>query len=113
MKCEFFTEQEGGHKPGTVGEIGMTCPATTSVGQAFTAYERRRLIGRGVILPPLTGNSCSPSAERPESGRSGREAIAVERAPFAAQPAPRRRAVADVTFLDAPWEDNGKTAGWE
>ena len=55
MKCEFFTEQEGGHKPGTVGEIGMTCPATTSVGQAFTAYERKRLIGRGVILPPLDG----------------------------------------------------------
>src|SRR3546814_6582221 len=50
MKCEFFTEQEGGHKPGTVGEIGMTCPATTSVGQAFTAYERKRLIGRGVKI---------------------------------------------------------------
>src|SRR3546814_4364101 len=55
MKCEFFTEQEGGHKPGTVGEIGMTCPVTISVGQAFTAYERKRLIGRGVILPPLDG----------------------------------------------------------
>src|SRR3546814_7776007 len=78
----------------------MTCPATTSVGQAFTAYERRRLIGRGVILPPLTGNSCSPSAERPDSGRSGREAIAVERAPFAAQPPARRRDVAVVQFID-------------
>src|SRR3546814_4224090 len=30
MKCEFFTEQEGGHKPGTVGEIGMRSEEHTS-----------------------------------------------------------------------------------
>src|SRR3546814_5327635 len=35
MKCESFTEQAAGPKSGTVGEIGMTCPVTLRVVQAF------------------------------------------------------------------------------
>src|SRR3546814_7219361 len=41
LKCEFLTEQEGGTKPGPVGELGLTCPATPSVGQDLLALERK------------------------------------------------------------------------
>lgn len=55
VSCEFSTKQKGGHKPGTTGTIGMTCPVAVTAGQAFTAYENRRPIGTGVVLPPLAG----------------------------------------------------------
>jgi translation elongation factor EF-Tu-like GTPase len=49
--CRFVVETEGGHRPGTTGEIGMTCPFALSVGQEFQAYERTRPIGSGIVLP--------------------------------------------------------------
>ena len=54
--CRFVVETEGGHKPGTTGEIGMTCPLALTEGQTFIAYERGRPIGNGVILPRLPKN---------------------------------------------------------
>src|SRR3546814_15976280 len=53
VKCEFLPAQEGGHKPGTVGDSGMACPATTRVAQAFKALERTRLTRRRVIRNPI------------------------------------------------------------
>lgn len=50
--CRFVVNSEGGHKPGTTGEIGMTCPVPVNEGQRFKAYERKRLVGSGVVLPP-------------------------------------------------------------
>lgn len=53
VQCWFYTEADGGHRPGTTGEIGMSCPVTLVAGQSFEAFERNRPIGRGVVLPPL------------------------------------------------------------
>lgn len=51
VTCRFVTKEEGGHRPGTTGEIGMTCPIALTEGQMFEAFERERPIGKGVILP--------------------------------------------------------------
>lgn len=50
--CRFVVNTEGGHKPGTTGEIGMTCPLPVTEGQRFMAFERKRPIGGGVVLSP-------------------------------------------------------------
>lgn len=50
VRCQFHTQADGGHMPGTTGPIELICPTTLSAGQTFTAYERRREIGRGVVL---------------------------------------------------------------
>ncbi len=50
VNCQFHTKAERGHLPGTTGEIGLICPVPLAEGQVFEAYERRRLIGRGVVL---------------------------------------------------------------
>lgn len=49
--CRFSVATSGGHQPGTTGQIGMTCPMAVKEGQVFTAYERKRLIGTGIVLP--------------------------------------------------------------
>lgn len=49
--CRFVVDTQGGHKPGTTGPIGMTCPIAVTEGQRFLAYERQRPIGSGVVLP--------------------------------------------------------------
>lgn len=54
VSCRFVVETEGGHKPGTSGEIGMTCPIAITEGQNFIAHEGSRPIGTGVILPLVT-----------------------------------------------------------
>lgn len=51
----FETGAEGGHRPGTTGEIGMTCPVAVREGQRFEAFERKRPVGSGVVLPRAPG----------------------------------------------------------
>lgn len=55
VTCRFETDAEGGHRPGTTGEIGMTCPVAVSEGQQFEAFERKRPVGSGVVLPRAPG----------------------------------------------------------
>lgn len=50
VRCEFFTEVSGGHKPGTTQPARLVCPADVREGQSFTAHELGRKVGSGVVV---------------------------------------------------------------
>ncbi|MFC4254649.1 hypothetical protein GRI97_04380 [Altererythrobacter xixiisoli] len=49
VTCEFFTDINGGHRPGTTNPMRLVCPVAVREGQSFTAFERNRKVGTGVV----------------------------------------------------------------